>query len=706
MTGFRLSFGDRVQIGADCYEFVRREPGRKKFTRKSDGAEVWYEDRDLTLKLTSGELSFPPHSAIPVSRHHLLRMEFSSMPEQIKQQAWMRRDYAAALQENTRLGCPHKARDVIKAVHLRRRAEAQEKGEGFREPVPGQSTAYYWKLIWTLTGGKDIRYLVFAEHNRGNKKARLEAVVADIVRDKILFCYLTPQRHFVATVHDAVVGECRRRGIPDNQAPCQETVRRWVRKLSPYAVLKARHGKRAADLAFGASGVAPVPARPGEVYEVDAHRIDLIIIDGRTGAPLGRPWITVAVDRCTRCIVGFHVHLEPPSSLTIAGCLRNAIAPKLYVSSKWPQLGADWPCWGVPVMVVLDNAFENKADFLKEAAAELGFTLFWTKPDTPEWKAVIERWFGTLETGFIRRIPGATGNSPDDRGDYAAERMACATLEDVDELAHRYVVTVYNRSHHRGINDVPDRLWREHTAEWEVRAPLDIASLDALLAYVFWRVPSNKGIELLGLHYNDRHDHRILELIRTRPGSPRKMTLKIRMDPTDLEFIWVLDPATGRYEKLQSQEPEYTRGLTLAQHRLIRRLALERMRKYVSVKDLCVARDALQRSMDEILGNPHASGRMKAARLNGLGSKGSWWKVHRAVELEYEGDGRSVVDLLQPDADQDGARGAQQDDGLPSEEKKLEVKPSADRPTLASQPEESLPDRARKSGIEVEGLDD
>lgn len=703
MTSFRLFYQDRIQTGDDIYEFVYRERGRKKFVRCRDGSIVWFSDEELTLKLVRGELTFPPHPKIPPSRHHLLHMDFSAMPEAVKQQAYMRRAYATAMQENTRLGCPRKAREVIHSVYERRKQDAQDRGAAFQEGIPGQSTVYYWKLIWDLIGGKDIRYLVFAEHKRGNRKPRLEAEVRTIIQEKILLCYLTPQRHLVKTVSDAVAGECLRRGIPDKDIPCEETIRRKVRRLSPYAVMKTRHGTRAADLAFGAVGKQPAPARPGEVYEIDAHRLDLVSVDDRLG-PLGRLWITAAIDRCTRCIVGFHVHVEPPSSLTIAACIRNAIAPKLYVIAKWPDIAAEWPCWGVPVLVVVDNAFENKAEFLKEAAAELGFVIHWAKPDTPEEKAVIERWFGTLERGLIRRIPGNTGNSPQDRGDYAADRMACATLENVDELTHRFVMTVYNRSHHRGINDVPERLWQELTAEWEIDGRIDMASLDALLGYVFWRVPSAKGIELLGLRYNDRHDHRILELIRTRPGAAAKLKLKVRIDPTNMEFIWVLDPETGRYEKVGSLDPHYARGLTLAQHRLIRRAAVERTRGYVSILDLCTARDDLQRRIDELLGDPKAKGRLKATRLNGIGSKGSWWYVYRLIEQEYDGDNRSIVDLLDPDAELDGPRDA------PTAASKPPAPPKEPDEVASSKPPPeaiaSLEERASRAGIDVEGLDD
>ena len=135
----------------------------------------------------------------------------------------------------------------------------------------------------------------------------------------------------------------------------------------------------------------------------------------------------------------------------------------------------------MPTLVILDNALENKARFLHEAADELGFIIHYAEPGTPEDKPHIERFFWTAEAQFTPMIPGITGRNPQDRGDYDSERMACVTLEDVDELFHRWVITVYNRSWHEGLRDVPERLWLERTASWGVEPFTSVERLDVLL---------------------------------------------------------------------------------------------------------------------------------------------------------------------------------------------------------------------------------
>lgn len=204
----------------------------------------------------------------------------------------------------------------------------------------------------------------------------------------------------------------------------QRTIRRVLADQSPSTVMRARRGKRAADLKYAMVSHGPISAFPGEVLEIDAHQLNVIVVDGRTGLPLGRPWITSAIDRCTRMIVGFHISIEPPSSLTIAACLRNAIAPKNYMLAQRPHIGHEWPCWGVPCLVVVDNALENKAEFLLEAAEEIGFHIHFAPSRTPEYKGKIERWHGTLGMNFSDLLPGATGISPQDRGDLNSESLA------------------------------------------------------------------------------------------------------------------------------------------------------------------------------------------------------------------------------------------------------------------------------------------
>jgi putative transposase len=68
--------------------------------------------------------------------------------------------------------------------------------------------------------------------------------------------------------------------------------------------------------------------RPLERVEIDHTLVDTHIVDAKDGGPLGRPWLTIAIDVFTRVVLGFYLALEPPSRLSLALCLRHAILPK------------------------------------------------------------------------------------------------------------------------------------------------------------------------------------------------------------------------------------------------------------------------------------------------------------------------------------------------------------------------------------------
>lgn len=642
----RVRPGDKLDINAITYEAVRLNGNRMLLMRDDTSAEVWLESSELVRKFSSGEARITLPAWLPGARHKKWNGDFSSLPDVEKKRAYMRRDYVQAMIRNAVLGYPVKVRAAVDEVYRRRIADPGNAGEW----KPSLAVVYNWKEIWEHPDGpKGILRLAFAESERGGQP--IDPRVAEFLRQAIIERYFTPERQRASAAHDRFVALCRVASVPEDQIHCLRTTRRAIQALSPYAVARARHGQRAAELLYKAKGKLPDTSLPGEVYEIDAHKFDLIIVDSTYGFVLGRVWITGVIDRCTRMIVGFHIHLEPPCSVTVAAALRNAFATKEYVQRQWPDLTHPWVTWGMPTMVILDNGLENHAIFLHEAADELGFTIHYANTRTPEEKPYIERFFGTVETQFIPTIPGGTGHNPQVRGDYDAEGMACITLEDLDEVFHRYIITVYNRGWHEGAHDIPERLWLEKTAVWGVEPFASIERLDVLLGNYAERVPSVDGIHLLGLRYNDFGENRPLEMIRTRAGAGRIGKLRVRYDRTNLGFIWVQDPVTRCYHVVECLDRKYALNLTLAQHRIIRRHAVERARGYVTVNDLCAARDAMRERVREILGEEHVTGRKAATIFNGLGSKGSWGAMYRFAAAEYES--RPIVDLLEIGATED-----------------------------------------------------
>ena len=65
-----------------------------------------------------------------------------------------------------------------------------------------------------------------------------------------------------------------------------------------------------------------------EVVQIDHTPVDVIVVDEAHRLPIGRPWLTLAIDVATRVVVGFYVSLEAPSSTSVALCLTHAVLPR------------------------------------------------------------------------------------------------------------------------------------------------------------------------------------------------------------------------------------------------------------------------------------------------------------------------------------------------------------------------------------------
>ncbi len=65
------------------------------------------------------------------------------------------------------------------------------------------------------------------------------------------------------------------------------------------------------------------------VWQCDHTRADILLVD-KYGELLGRPWLTTVADTYSRCIVGFNLGFDDPSSQVVALALRHAILPRTY----------------------------------------------------------------------------------------------------------------------------------------------------------------------------------------------------------------------------------------------------------------------------------------------------------------------------------------------------------------------------------------
>ena len=72
------------------------------------------------------------------------------------------------------------------------------------------------------------------------------------------------------------------------------------------------------------------------MWQCDHTPADIVVVDSQ-GDVLGRPTLTTVIDTYSRCIMGIHLGIEPPSAAVTGLALRHAILPKQYQWGYEPQ---------------------------------------------------------------------------------------------------------------------------------------------------------------------------------------------------------------------------------------------------------------------------------------------------------------------------------------------------------------------------------
>jgi putative transposase len=139
---------------------------------------------------------------------------------------------------------------------------------------------------------------------------------------------------------------------------------------------------------------------------MDHTLVDVTVVDEVRRESMGRPWITVAFDIATRVVLGFHLSLHAPSAVSVGLALAMTGLPK----EQWlaeRSLELDWPMFGLPKALHLDNAAEFHSIVLSRGCERYGIGLEYRPPGRPYFGGHIERYLGTL----MRRIHGLPGTT-------------------------------------------------------------------------------------------------------------------------------------------------------------------------------------------------------------------------------------------------------------------------------------------------------
>lgn len=530
---------------------------------------------------------------------------------------------------------PQERRQAIKARVKELRQQRQSNKRMLCTAI-SMASVYRWIKAYTQSEG-DIRALMPDTAKRGGQQVtRLNAEAEAIIKAAIDDHYYVREHRSIDYIRREVavrIDEENQRRRPQEQleTPSRATIARRLANLEVQDKLEAKQGRRTAKHQLTQYRATDYPSIPLERVEIDHTRTDLVVIDDHDYLPLGRLTLTHCLDTATRYPLGYYLGFEPPSYLAVMTCLHHVICPKEGVQAQYGTQH-DWQAYGIPYTLVVDNGKEFIGRDLEDACHLLGVMLQQTPVKTPYFKAAVERMFGTVNTGVLHTLPGTTFSNPGQRGDYNSLKQACITLSDLDQILHIFLLDIYAENFHRGLQDIPARRWEKLTQNgFFPRVPASAAELHIFLGRVVYRTVQPYGIDLHTLRYNCAD----LTPLRTRMSKRTDKQVKVKYDPTDLSRIHVYDPDDQCYLEVPALAQEYSQGLSLWKHKVIRNFVLDRQ-ETVDIVALGQAQREIQTIVEESLQRKKLSTRAKIARWQNMGQAPDATKQQAQVTNEQE----------------------------------------------------------------------
>jgi putative transposase len=523
--------GNLLTIQGKAYELVQKKCREDAVVKNLETGEV-YPHIDTSAILNPSDLDLPnSEEASDIAYLHWLKEEHLDLFEQFLQ----------------------RKNAVFPLLRMRERSSKDVEDAA---AVLGESPRQVWRLI-NAYEKEGPRGLVSKQYLRGGKgpphlqiDRRIEAIVDQYIHEE----YLTKQRRRKIEIYDFIVEHIDRdpelRGV---RPPSKSYVYRKIAGLDPKIVLARRYGAKAYDETYGGrGGEFRDKLFPLHTVEIDTTKLDVILRDS-LGA-VGRPYLTVALDVYSRCVWGYHLSLLEPNAADAVGLtiIMGVFKKDQYVRQF--GLAKDWPTHGVPAQIQSDNGKDFRATMVELGCCSHNIGLLRRPVKKPRYGAYIERFFGTLNTKFIQRLPGNTFSNTLERkkGEYNPEKDPnLLTIDALERLLVKFIVLEYHETYHSELRMTPNEKWRTgiEGTPFQPQEPPDpeIFRLDFLPCAPDQegrRTIQNGGVHFQGFaYYSPKLEY--LPRFENDNKTPRRYV--VRYDPMDLRYLYLLDDREGKW---------------------------------------------------------------------------------------------------------------------------------------------------------------
>ena len=310
------------------------------------------------------------------------------------------------------------------------------------------SERYIYKLIRNYRESHGILTSLIPQRPNGGKgKPRLFQNQESLIEQVIDKLYLNNQKLKPARI----IEEIRKQSFEQNIiTPSEATIRRRICKI-PLVKLQKREEDSTSLLPI--VGNFPKVDYPLSVVQIDHTLVDIILVDPIDRLPIGRPYLTIAIDVYSRCIAGFILSLEAPSATSVGLCLTHIAMDK----EPWlaiNNIDASWSIHGKPNIIYVDNGSDFHSAALTRGCLQHGIQIEYRPLGKAHYGGIIERVIGTLMQ-LIHTLPGTTFSNVTERGTYPSDTKACLTLQELERWLTISITKYYHVRLHKGTNETP-----------------------------------------------------------------------------------------------------------------------------------------------------------------------------------------------------------------------------------------------------------
>ena len=266
------------------------------------------------------------------------------------------------------------------------------------------------------------------------------------------------------------------------------------------------------------SGLPAHADRVFQVAHVDHTPLDVQLVSSQTRVVIGKPWLTLMIDDRSRLPLACALSFDEPSRVSLFEIVFDCVRRH----------------HRVPDMLVVDGGPEFQSTDFETALPHLGSHKAERPKAKPRFGAIIERLFGTTNTGLVHELFGNTKLASLGRGlssTHRPQRHAVWTLERLSALCEEWLYEVYPGLVHSHLGATPREVFDRGLAwggERVARFVADDAALRILLAWTpkapQRRVDPVRGVTIEYLRY--WHDD-------FAAGDVAGHSVPVKLDPLD-----------------------------------------------------------------------------------------------------------------------------------------------------------------------------